>query len=196
MGLCHPSPVVSRKNPYSIEQNLKPTVQWLLDLGLRKSQIAKAVATFPQVLSYSIKQNLQPSVQWFLDLGLAKSQVAKAVATHPQILALSIKDNLKPTVQWFLDLGLTKSQVAKAVASFPQILGLSLESNLKQKIALMLSFLTQEAVVWQLASFLPILGYRYERLQERLAILALQNKTSQLSHAMILTKEKFAQKYQ
>ena len=115
----------------SIGQSLQPNLEFLLDLGLTKSQVAKAVASWPSILALSIEQNLKPTVQWFLDLGLTKSQVAKAVATHPPILGLSIERNLEPTVQWFLELGLTRSQVAKAVATFPPLLGLSIEQNLK-----------------------------------------------------------------
>ena len=60
-----------------MEQNLKPTVGWLLDLGVNKTQVAKTVPTFPAILGYSIEQNLKPTVQWLLDLGLSKAQVAK-----------------------------------------------------------------------------------------------------------------------
>ena len=64
----------------SIEGQLKPKIRWLLELGLSKRQVAKAVAGFPRVLGYSIEQNLKPTVQWLLELGLSKRQVAKAVA--------------------------------------------------------------------------------------------------------------------
>ena len=179
----------------SIEQNLKPTAQWLLDLGLTKSQVAKAVATFPPILGFSIEQNLKPTVQWFVDLGMTETQVAKAVAAFPQILGYSVRTNLNSKLQWLLEVGLNKTQVAKAVASSPQMLGLSLENNLKKKLKLMKSFLTRKAVAQQLASFLPILLYRYKRLDERLTILALCNQTSKLAGAMTLTDEKFKKRY-
>ena len=179
----------------SIEQNLKPTVQWLLDLGLTKRQVAKAVATHSKILGLSIEQNLKPTVQWLLDLGLTKRQVAKAVATHSKILGYSIEHNLKPTAQCFVDLGMTENQIAKAIASSPQMLGLSLENNLKKKLKFMQSFLTRKAVAQQLATFSPILHYRYKRLDERLTILALCNQTSKLAGAMILTDEKFKKRY-
>ena len=143
----------------SIEGYLKPKFRWLLALGLTKSQVAKAVATQPQILWLSIEQNLKPTVQWFLDLGLTKNQVAKAVATHPPILWLSIEQNLKPTVQWFLDLGLTKNQVAKAVATHPPILWLSIEQNLKPTVEWFLDLgLTKSQVVKAVATRPQILG--------------------------------------
>ena len=148
----------------SIERMLQPKIQWLLCLGLTKSQVAKAVASWPSILALSIEQNLKSTVQWFLELGLTKSQVAKAVATHPQILGLSIEQNLKPSVQWFLELGLTKSQVAKVVATFPQILGYSVGQNLKPTVQWLFDLgLTKSQVAKVVATFPQILGYSIEQ---------------------------------
>ena len=118
----------------SIDNNLKPKLQWLSQLGLSKSQVAKAVAAFPKFLGCRIEQNLKPTVQWLLDMGLSKPQIAKVVATNPATLGYSIELNLKPTVQWLLDMGLSKPQIAKAVATHPAILGYSIEENLKPTV--------------------------------------------------------------
>ena len=132
---------------YSIEAQLQPKLQWLLKLGLSKAQVAKAVATFPKILSCSIEQNLKPTVQWLLDFGLSKAQVAKAVATSPSILGFSIEQNLKPTVQWFLELGLSKAQVAKTMANCPQSLCCSIEQNLKPTVQWLLDMGLSKAQV-------------------------------------------------
>ena len=179
----------------SIEQNLQPTVQWFLDLGLTTGQVAKAVAAFPPILGYSIEHNLKPTVQWFVDLGMTESQVAKAGAAFPQMFCLSVRTNLNSKILWLLEVGLNRTQVTKAVVSSPQMLGLSLENNLKKKLKLMQSFLTRKAVAQQLTTFSPILHYRYNRLDERLTILALCNQTSKLASAMRLTDEKFKKRY-
>ena len=148
----------------SIETTLQPLLQLLSRSGLTQGQVAKAVATFPQILGLSIEQNLKPTVHWFLDLGLTKSQFAKVVATFPRILGCSIEQNLKPTVKWFLDLGLTKNQIAKAVASFPQIFGLSIEQNLKPTVQWLLDLgLTKRQVVKSVATFPRVLGYSIEQ---------------------------------
>ena len=73
---------------YSIEQNLKPTVQWLLDLGLSKTQAAKAVATFPPILGLSIEENFKPKcILLFGAFGPDYS--AQLIARFPQILSYS-----------------------------------------------------------------------------------------------------------
>ena len=148
----------------NIEGSLKPKFRWIVDLGLSKSQVAKAVATFCPVLGLSIEQNLKPTVQWLLDLGLTKRQVAKAVATFPPVLGLSIEQNLKPTVQWLLDLGLTKSQVAKAVATNCCILGYSVQQNLKPTVQWLLDLgLTKSQVAKAVATHSGILCYSVQQ---------------------------------
>ena len=79
----------------SIDNNLKPKLQWLSQLGLGKSQMAKAVIAFPGILRYRVQQNLKPTVRWLLDLGVNKTQVAKAVATNPAILGLQHRAELE-----------------------------------------------------------------------------------------------------
>ena len=105
-------------NGPSIQHKLQPRLQWMLDLGLSRSQVARAVARFPVILAYRIEENLEPKMQWFLSFGLSKSQMAQTVVRNAQIFGYSIEQNLEPTVQWFLDLGLDKSQVAKIVVRY------------------------------------------------------------------------------
>ena len=118
---------------YSIEANLKPTVEWIKGLA-QQSQVAKLIAAFPQALGLSIDANLKPTVEWIKGLGLSKKQVAKVIATSPPMLGLSIEANLKPTVEWIKGLGLSQSQVARVIATFPQVLGYSIEANMKPTV--------------------------------------------------------------
>ncbi|CAE7746631.1 MTERF2, partial [Symbiodinium necroappetens] len=118
----------------SIEANLKPTVDWLHDLGLSKAQVSKAIAKYPRLLGYSIEANLKPTVEWLHEVGLSKAQVTKSVATYPSLLGLSNEANLKPTVEWLHEVGLSKAQVTKAMATYPSLLGLSIEANLKPTV--------------------------------------------------------------
>ena len=108
----------------SIEENLKPTVQCFLDIGLSQAQVVKVIATHPQVLGYSIEENLKPTVQWFLDIGLSQPQVVKAIATHPQALGYSIEENLKPK-QALLEDAFGRSVAATLISKDPRIFSYS-----------------------------------------------------------------------
>ena len=170
-------------------------MQWLLDLGLTKSQVAKAVATSPQILGCSLEQNLKPTVQWLLDLGLTKSQVAKAVADHPPILWLSMEQNLQPTVQWFLDLGLSNTDIAKGVASYPRMLGLSVSENLRHKVSMLHTFSSPEFATALVRKSPRILGYSSHRLSNRLSILAERSETHRILYAMTLSEAAFQRRF-
>ena len=81
---------------YSIQANMKPTVEWIKGLGLSQSQVAKVIATFPAVLGLSIEANLKPTVEWIQ--GLGPEPVAGCQGnprTFPQALGLSIEANLR-----------------------------------------------------------------------------------------------------
>jgi len=65
----------------SLEDNLKPMVQWWKELGMDDSQVAKTIVKFPQLMSCSLEENLKPSVQWLKELGMddvAHSSLAAA----------------------------------------------------------------------------------------------------------------------
>ena len=148
----------------SIERSLQPKLQWQLDLGLTKKQVAKVIARLPQFLGYSIEQNLEPKARWVLDLGLTKKQVAKVIARLPQFLGYSIEQNLEPKVRWVLDLGLTKKQVAKVIARLPQFLGYSIEQNLDPKVQWLLDLGLDTSKVAKIAALLPqVFSYSIEQ---------------------------------
>ena len=150
---------------YSIEANLKPTVEWIQRLGLSQSQVAKVITTSPAVLGLSIEANLKPTVEWIKGLGLSQSQVAKVIANFPSVLGLSIEANLKPTVEWVKGLGLSQSQVAKVIATAPAVLGLSIEANLKPTVAWIKGLgLSQSQVAKVIAAFPRVLGLSMRRI--------------------------------
>jgi len=113
---------------YSIEDNLKPTVDYLEKLGV--TDIAKVVTRHPPILAYSIEDNLKPHVDYLKELGV--TDIAKVVTKLPAIFSYSIENNLKPTVDYLEKLGVT--DIAKVVTKLPQILSYSIEDNLKPTV--------------------------------------------------------------
>ena len=147
----------------SIEDNLKPTVDWIKGLGLKQTQVAKVVARLPAVLGYSVEDNLQPKVDWIKGLGLNQAQVAKVVVRLPSVLGYSIEANLQPTVDWIKGLGLNQMQVAKVIVSHPQVLGLSIEDNLQPTVDWIKGLLLNQAQVAKMVVRFPhLLSYSIE----------------------------------
>ena len=147
----------------SIACTLQPRIQWLLSLGLKQAQVAKAITTFPNLLRLSVERNLKPKVRWLLDVGLNHGQVGKAIATFSPLLGLSIEENLKLTLHWFLGIGLSQAQVVKAIVTCPRLLSCSVEDNLKPTVQWFLDIgLSQAQVVKAIAASPQSLGYSIE----------------------------------
>ena len=97
-------------------------MQWLRDLGLKKVEVAKAIARFPTLLGCSIEEKLEPTIQWMRDLGLRKAEISKVIACWPFILGYSLEKNLKPKVRWLFD-WFASEQVRVMLVRNPTILG-------------------------------------------------------------------------
>ena len=118
---------------YSIEQNLKPKVQWLKHLGLNLTQITKMIVAFPPILGLSVEGNLKRKVQWLMELGLIQDQVVKVIVSQPSYFRKSVDKNLEPK-RVLLRKVLGRDNLAEEVRKMPQVLSYSyqrLSSRLK-----------------------------------------------------------------
>ena len=95
---------------------------WLEEVGLSQKQVAKVVATLPQVLGYSIDGNLKPTVTWLEHVGLSRQQVAKVVSIKPQVFGYSIENNLSRK-HFLLQQFYSQEQIGSMIAYHPPILG-------------------------------------------------------------------------
>ncbi|CAK9021623.1 Putative E3 ubiquitin-protein ligase HERC1 [Durusdinium trenchii] len=85
----------------SVPPILVRKVERLFDIGLSRSQVAKAIATCPQILGFSVEKKLVPTIEVLANIGLSRPQVAKV----------------------------TRARLMNALVSLDQILGFSLESK-------------------------------------------------------------------
>ena len=146
---------------YSIERNLKPKAQWLLDLGLSKTQVAKAVAARPHILGYSIEQNLKLKVRWLLDLGLSNSEVAVVVASFSSFLGLSIDKSLKPKYSLLLVV-FGPTEAGQLVAKCPRILSYS-QQRLTERLSVLAELNKTEKLTSALCLTTPAFEKRFSR---------------------------------
>merc|ERR1711907_545566 len=113
------------------------------------------------------------------------------MAGYPQLLCLSLEGNLKPTVRWFRELGLTDTQVAKAVARYPLLLCYSVENNMKRKVALLQQLFAADEIIRMIARFPQLLGYSWERIEARIALLRSIDRLDAFPSVLALTEEVF-----
>ena len=137
----------------TLQQDLKPTVQWLFD----QTQVGKATTTCPSILC---RRSLEPTVLWLLDLGLSQRQVVKVVGCCPAVLVSSAKGKSK-VVQRLEDLGLKMAEVATTISRNPEVLGdpSRLHSTLRRLLALGLK---ESQVAKVLVVFPQLVGFGME----------------------------------
>ncbi|KAL2513775.1 Mitochondrial transcription termination factor family protein [Forsythia ovata] len=94
---------VIRKFPafayYSLDGKIKPVVEFLLDLGVPKSDIPTILTKRPQLCGISLTGNLIPTMAFIEDLGVDKRQWAKVIYHFPPLLTYS-RQKLKATVDF------------------------------------------------------------------------------------------------
>ncbi|KAJ0039864.1 hypothetical protein Pint_26819 [Pistacia integerrima] len=120
---------------YSSERKIKPLVEFLLDLGVAKSDIPKILVQRPHLCGHSIsgllslsRQKVQAVVNFLLELGLSGDSIGKVLTRYPRTVSYNVEDNLRPTAKYFKSLGVN---VAIVVHRCPASLWLSIEGNLK-----------------------------------------------------------------
>ena len=74
----------------SIEDNLKPTVQWFRELGLTDAQVAKVASAFPRLLGYSIEGNMNRKVILLRQL-FADDEIILMITRFPPLLGYSFE---------------------------------------------------------------------------------------------------------
>mmetsp|Transcript_5238 Transcript_5238/g.13234 ORF Transcript_5238/g.13234 Transcript_5238/m.13234 type:complete len:253 (-) Transcript_5238:176-934(-) len=112
----------TKKLTADVESRVKPTLEWLSELGLSVSHIQKVVTGFPMCFESSLADRLKPKVRWLSDLGLNESQVVQALVIDPMLLGRSLDNKCRPTVQTLRDLGFTDSQIVEVLTRQPNIL--------------------------------------------------------------------------
>ena len=114
---------------------MKPTVEWLHEVGLSEAQVSKAIARFPQLLGYSFEEKLKPSVQWLHEVGLCEAQVPGVLASHPPVLGYSIEENLSPKLS-LLQTYYTADSIRDMIAAFPTLLSYA-QARLEDRLAIL-----------------------------------------------------------
>ncbi|KAJ1493710.1 mTERF-domain-containing protein [Baffinella frigidus] len=137
VGLAIAAPAFFKHN---VEAELRPSLERLLDCGIRKSRLATLILAHPEVVEAGAAR-LDTVSAFLVSLGLTEDKVGKVVASNPQMLGLSVEGNLNPTVDFLVvEGGVPRRSVGQLVAQFPNVVSYSV----KHKLRPMLAFLRDE----------------------------------------------------
>ncbi|KAG6550756.1 hypothetical protein Mapa_007660 [Marchantia paleacea] len=119
-------------NPYiagsSVEECLRPKVEFLRQRGITKEEMGKMVLRSPQILTYSLEGKLLAIEQKLLEVGLKDDEIGRVFVRYPALIGTSIS-KFDKNVQSLKEAGI--SDVARAIFKIPQIMSLSLDNKYK-----------------------------------------------------------------
>ncbi|RYR27497.1 hypothetical protein Ahy_B01g051522 isoform C [Arachis hypogaea] len=112
----------------SVEEQLKPTLKFLMKLGFTGSNSLTCQNTV--LLVSSVEGTLIPKIEFLKSLGLSESEVNCMVVRSPALLTYSVEKNLKPKVEYFLN---EMNGNVSELNRFPQYFSFSLEGRIKPR---------------------------------------------------------------
>lgn len=99
-----------------VEQELRPTVTYLMTLGLEVTEISRIICVWPELLLVSIEQQVKPFVQYLAQLGCTTLQVTAILTECPHLLGFKAQDIFGARLQCLSDeLGITQAEVQAMV---------------------------------------------------------------------------------
>ncbi|OWM87260.1 hypothetical protein CDL15_Pgr019307 [Punica granatum] len=112
---------------YSLYKKIRPVVIFLMTkAGVSKQDIAKVVASGPELLGCSIVHKLDLNVKYFLSLGIRLPQLGEMIADFPMLLRYNV-ELLRPKYQY---LRRTMVRPLRDVIEFPRFFSYSLEGRI------------------------------------------------------------------
>lgn len=85
---------------FTINENLKPKVDFLLGLGLGQPEVRGVIKDCPKLLRSSLENCMIPNVEKLKTQGLRLSQIALAVKRAPQVITRDFERIVEPKFKW------------------------------------------------------------------------------------------------
>ncbi|MED6160793.1 hypothetical protein PIB30_054627 [Stylosanthes scabra] len=112
----------------SVEEQMKPTLKFLMKLGFTGSNSLTCQNTV--LLVSSVEGTLAPKIEFLKSLGLSELEVNYMIVRSPALLTYSVEKNLKPKVEYFLN---EMNGNISELKRFPQYFSFSLEGRIKPR---------------------------------------------------------------
>lgn len=127
----------------SLEENIKPTVNWLQLVGpFSQQEICKILSMFPPLLAYNVPSNLEFKVTYFQEvLGLTEKQFKSMVIKCPSLLGASLETRIFPAIEFFMETFLNDdTAVNNLICKQPMIMTLNLEDRTIPRVEFFLDY--------------------------------------------------------
>ncbi|MCL7024570.1 hypothetical protein MKW94_002324 [Papaver nudicaule] len=109
----------------SVENHLKPLVEFLVGIGVPKERVKAVFLLFPPAIFYDIEKDLKPRMRAFEKIGSEEKDIGKMLVKYPWILSYGIQENYEKILSFFELEKVPKVSVDQAIKSWPHLLGCS-----------------------------------------------------------------------
>ena len=152
---------------YSVEKNIKPTVDYLRGAGVSGAGLKRTMMKYPNILTCSVKNNLEPKVGWLRErVGLdhERGHVGRFISMFPPCLWLRT-DNLDSKISYLeRTFSYSSEDLRNLLVTMPQVLGLALDENIRATVEFYLAKgLSREELGEALSESPSLLAYSLEK---------------------------------
>jgi hypothetical protein len=126
----------------SIEDNLKPTIEYLVvECKMDPGNLGKVIAGYPAILNYSIEKNLKPTVEFLVhDLRMDKEALQHILQSLPQLFGYDPLDNMQPKVDYLMRMNQTTVEtLGQDLVTCSRLFSCSLEERIGPRLHLLQS---------------------------------------------------------
>ncbi|KAJ6846517.1 uncharacterized protein M6B38_281920 [Iris pallida] len=107
----------------SLENCLKPLVDFLILIGVPKERVRHILLSFPPIFFYDIEREIKPRMSALEKAGFKYEDIARMLLKYPWILSTSIIENYEKILSFFNEKKVPESSVDLAIKSWPHLLG-------------------------------------------------------------------------
>lgn len=108
----------------SVKKNMIPVLDYLGNLGVRKSTFTEFLRRYPQVLHASVVVDLAPVVKYLQGLDIKPNDIPRVLERYPEVLGFKLEGTMSTSVAYLVGIGVSRREVGGVLTRYPEILGM------------------------------------------------------------------------
>lgn len=157
----------------SVKKNMIPVLDYLGNLGVRKSTFTDFLRRYPQVLHASVVIDLAPVVKYLQGMDIKPNDIPRVLERYPEVLGFKLEGTMSTSVAYLVGIGVARREIGGLLTRYPEVLGMRVGRVIKPFVEYLESLGIPRLAVARLIEKRPhILGFRLEgRVEENIQYL-------------------------
>ncbi|CAM6091008.1 unnamed protein product [Calypogeia fissa] len=109
----------------NLENEIKPTIRFLEDLGITGSKLRKVILCFPPIILKDPERDLVLRKRALKKVGIRVEDMGRMVAKYPWLLSKCVVANVNKLVPYLESIKVPKSKIDRIITKYPHLLGSS-----------------------------------------------------------------------